>query len=114
MNDENINIRLPKNMKIIYGEKFDPRKSNGDLLFKYYDENNKICPSDDFINKYNEFGKKNNIYNACFLDKDDNKKLADYACEWDKKDMNGGNNDEYYKLKYLKYKNKYINLKHYN
>ena len=113
MNDK-IDIKLPNNMRIVYGENFDARKSNGDLLFKYYNQDANICPDNNFIKEYNDFGKDKKIYNACILEEEKNKKLEDYTCDWDKKNINGGNNDEYYKLKYLKYKNKYINLRHYN
>jgi len=108
------NIKISKNTKIKYGTQFDRRLYTGDDIVKYY--SSKECPTDDFIEKFNKFGKEHKIMNACMGYKDGDKiqnmhtvKIGSkdiLKCEWD----NGKLEDKYYS-KYLKYKNKFLNLR---
>ena len=110
------NIKISKNTKIKYGTQKD-KLYTGDNIVKYY--SSKECPTDDFIEKFNKFGKEHKIMNACMGYKEGGKiqnmhtvKIGSkdiLKCEWD----NGKLEDKYY-LKYLKYKNKFLNLRKQN
>lgn len=87
-----------KNLIIKYGPDFEVR-NGGDKLINYYFDNQKKCPDNDFIEKYNKFGKENQLQKTCmYFEKDSNKckHINDLEIR--------------YKKKYLKYKKKYINL----
>lgn len=112
--DPTANIQISKNTKIKYGTAYDRRLYIGDDIVKYY--STKECPTDDFISKFNKFGKKEKIMNACIGFKEGDRITNMHTvrigttdilkCDWD----NGNLQDKYY-LKYLKYKNKYLNIK---
>lgn len=107
-------INISKNIKIKYGDGgYNMRKYTGDDIVDYY--TSKICPTDSFISKFNEFGETNKIMNACigFKNGDEIENMHTIKiknndiikCKWDNEDLK----DKYY-LKYSKYKNKYLKL----
>lgn len=65
--EPNINLKIAQGIKIKYGQNYDPRA--GEKLFKYYTFAQ--CPNDSFIKSFYEFGKNNEIENACIGIKDD-------------------------------------------
>jgi hypothetical protein len=109
--DNTVDIKPSSGTKFKYGE--SPSERVGEKLIDYY--TNKICPTPEFIASYNKFTKDNNI-NSCIDYKNDNdtytninqinmnNKKIDFC-----KHMNY--TDDLFKNKYLKYKQKYLELK---
>jgi hypothetical protein len=108
--EPSLEIRIAPGFNIKYGTQYEYRTSQGIKIVEYYDTI--PCPNSETMLKYNEYGRKNKIKNACVGFEEagqiQNIKKVDniLKCDWDDNDMTS----KYYQ-KYLKYKNKYINLK---
>jgi len=107
MNPE-LNISITKNTKIKYGMKLDKKTYMwdiiGDTIVDYYRKPK--CPTSDFLEKYNQFGEKNKIKNACAGYSSDRNIIQNNGvniCKWNIEDSTYN----YYK-KYIKYKTKYL------
>jgi len=106
-----LNIKLPNNTTIKYGMKLMPltymKDMCGDDIVEYY--SNPVCPSQDFFDKYNRFGEQNKIINACAGYWGDGNVIqvnGVKTCKWN---LNIPTTNYY--NKYIKYKNKYLELK---
>ena len=117
------NIEIAPGFNIKYSKPYEGIQNQGDKIVAYYDTN--VCPSDEYISKYNEFGLRNKIKNACIGYKNpsgiDNMKQIEnkIVCNWDNIVSNVESTNNYYGGvqqinyydKYIKYKLKYLKLK---
>jgi len=106
-------IRPSDNFVMKYGN--TPSERTGEQLVDYYKDAIKKCPPSDFITNYTKFGEKNKI-NACAGYKTTDSKYENIKeINFNEKKLDVCEHMDYddntFKVKYLKYKAKYINLK---